>query len=282
MYWCEQKGIHVLAAISALVLGVMVFLSYLPTKAPSPGDEVSNPLPWVADLCLAYLGAYVFHALVVALPAKRKMQSRFITLMVPLATIGLAGRNLIRDLEYIAHCPPRRIDHEHVTKVLTALNDNPAVKELVAEHLSRARDAYSIILPYAADLPLELQELLQIESQDPIHKKFMKFTRQHEGVYVEYAPKFYRSENDEFDQGKRKTLAPYSRLFLSYYELTEEAYELIKPNLPENSSISYRGSWLGHTPHHTWRYYGMRKNLNVDYPPEATNKSLEDYDRRYL
>ncbi|KQQ96421.1 hypothetical protein ASF72_01830 [Arthrobacter sp. Leaf141] len=230
----ERIGIHLIAALSLATLIFTTAASYSPHEVPQPGARQADPEPWLYDLSLGLLAAYAFNFLVVVLPAKRKQESRFITLRTPLRIITNNGMDVIRDLERIARCPARRITEEHLKKVLTAINDNPHVKAHIAERLSQAESAYADIIPYAADLPLDLQECLQHENQNFLH---MAFSEHKEAGYSsrvsvdelrqisERSTHAFTSLN-EFAL-KRQHLGGWTASFLSYYKATESVRELV-------------------------------------------------------
>lgn len=221
--------------------------------------------------------------LVVVLPAKRRQVSRFITLRTPLRIIANNGMDIIRDLERIAKCPARRITEEHLKKVLTAINDNPHIKAHIAERLSQAESAYADIVPYAADLPLDLQECLQHENQDFLHMAFSEYKKPGYSSSVSVndlrqtsgQPTHAFTSRNEFTL-KRQHLAGWAASFLSYYKATENVRELVdkytlptrrermSKDRPRTSPIVY---WFGieaNDPDYPYR----------EYPPTATN---DDY-----
>ncbi|WP_426303150.1 hypothetical protein [Arthrobacter sp. R-11] len=106
------------------------------------------------------------------LPAKRKRESRLKTLQTPLTTIAFNGLDMVRELELIAKCPPRRITEEHLKVVLGQLDYNVDIRLHLTRRMKAARAAYDAITPYAADLPLDLQERLQNENQHLAHGTF--------------------------------------------------------------------------------------------------------------
>jgi len=267
-------------------LGVVIVttvLSYVPKEVQQPGSQQATELPLAYDLSLAIIGAYIFHYLVVVLPAKTRQESRFLTLRTPLRIIANSGMDMIRDLERIAKCPARRITEEHLAKVLTATNDNPHIKAHIAERLSHAKSAYADIVPYAADLPLDLQECLQHENQNFLHMAFKdnKQAGYSSSVTVNDLRQKSETPTHAFTSRtehtlKRQHLAGWTKAFMSYYATTEAVGELLdKYTLPthrermgkDRPRISPIRYWFGieaNEPDYPyWKY-----------PPAATN---DDY-----
>lgn len=279
-HWLEHKGIHCLFAISLLILGVLVFRSYSPTRVPVPGEEQVVPLPWVADLCMAYIGAYFFHYLVVALPGKRKQASRLLTLEMPLKAIANNGRDMIRHLERIASCPPRRITVEHLTKVLTAVNNNEHIKAHIAYWLAHSQAAYKELVPYAADLPLDLQECLQKESQNFLYMSFPRGDAEMPNNSVSIQDLRAVVPQNLLTGGKlvykRETLAGYARIFMDYYKATEAVrLALAKYEPPRNKQLEDDGT----KPGQLFFLYGIERERYWTYPDEATSELLPNQQR---
>jgi len=239
------------------------------------------------DLSLGLLAAYGFNFLVVVLPAQRKQKSRFVTLRTQLSTIANNGMDIIRDLEKIAECPPRRITEEHLIKVLMATNDNPAVKAHIAERLSHAKSAYAEIVPYAADLPLDLQEGLQHESQEFLHKQF---PGEPMGARPARSPiselrqiskgPVYSVQSDGSYVLKRQHLAGYASSFLSYYLATEDVRNLVEKYT--FSTRRQRMSQIRPTASPLMYLFGIELNdpnfPYWEYPPAASNDDFPKND----
>lgn len=170
--WLERIGIHLLAIAAFGLLIYTTIESHSPQPVPQPGSMHADPEPWLYDLSLGLLAAYAFNFLVVELPAKRKRESRLRTLQTPLTTIAFNGLDMIRELERIAKCPPRRITEKHLKLVLAQLDYNLDIRLHLMRRMRETRAAYDAIVPYAADLPLDLQERLQDENQHLAHRTF--------------------------------------------------------------------------------------------------------------
>lgn len=230
--WLERVGIHVIALASLATFICTTVASYTPEDVPPPGVQQVNPEPWLYDLSLGLLAAYVFNYVVVELPAKRRQASRLLALSTPLRVTACNGQDLIRDLERIAKCPANPITREHLAKVLAALNDNPHVNAHIAERLSQAEAAYADIIPYAADLPLDLQEALQHENQNFLHEYFHDHKRSRYITTVnvdllrEQGEPILRSDSE---QGgfRRKHFGGWEETFMAYYKQTEAVRELV-------------------------------------------------------
>lgn len=269
-----RSGINILALVAAVGMVVLVIQSHQPPDPLPVGEERANPLPWLPDLLMAYLGAWIFNLLVVELPAKRKTASRFLTLKMPLEAVAHNGMDMIRDLERIAGCPPRRITVEHLTKVLTAVNDNEHIRSTIAYRLKHSADAYKEISPYAADLPLELQESLQREAQNSLR---LWFSEDHGIRPQDSSLTDLRAivPQDLFSGGKfvykRVTLAGYARPFMDYYRATEAVrVELAKHQAKTRTPLEDDGT----KPGRILFFRGNPLERNWTYPPEATSELL--------
>lgn len=277
-HWLEDKGIHYIAGFFLVVLVITTAVSCNPQEVPQPGTQHVDPEPLLYDLSLGILAAYVFNHLVVVLPAKRKQASRLLTLSTPLRVVANNGQDLIRDLERIAKCPAMPITEEHLKKVLTALNDNAHVKAHIAERLSQAEAAYADIVPYAVDLPLDLQEALQRENQNFLHEVFQEHKR---ARYIhtvdvdllrEQGEQVARA-NTEPTTYRRQHFAGWEQLFFWYYKHSEAVRELV-----DKYSLTTRKARLENARPKAgpFRYrFGIEENDPAypykEYPPTATN-----------
>jgi hypothetical protein len=165
-------GIHVAFGISLIVVGWTYRLSLEAKPVAEPGTMQPTELPLAYDLALAIIGAYLFNLLVVVLPAQKKAQSRFLALSHPLRVIANNGMDLIRDLEYLAECPPRRISEEHLRKVLKAVNDNPAIKAHIAERLGQAEAHTLTSFPTPRTCPWNCRCASNVRIRTPCMKSF--------------------------------------------------------------------------------------------------------------
>ncbi|SLK12148.1 hypothetical protein [Arthrobacter sp. P2b] len=281
--WLERIGIHLIALASLATFIYTTVVSHFPQEVPQPGTQQADPEPWLYDLSLGLLAAYAFNYLVVELPAKKKQESRFITLRTPLRIIANNGMDIIRDLERLAKCPPHRITEEHLKKVLMASNDNPHIKAHIAERLSQAESAYADIIPYAADLPLDLQECLQHENQDFLHMAFAPYkkTGYSSSVSVDELRQTSGQPTRAYTGGteytlKRQHLAGWTGAFLTYYKATESVRELVdKYTMPTHRERMSKDRPRA-SPIMYW--FGMEENdpeyPYKEYPPTATN---DDY-----
>ncbi|TQJ35771.1 hypothetical protein [Arthrobacter sp. SLBN-122] len=278
-------GIHVAFGISLIVVGWVYWLSLVPKPVPEPGTmEVTELTLWY-DLCLAIIGAYFFNLLVVVLPAKRKEASRILFLKNHLSAIAHNGLDLIRELEQIAHCPAYRPTVEHLEKVCMALNNNAYVRNLIATRLANAKTAYRELIPFAADLPLPLQEKLQAESQNWIYTQFddtdiMPITKDFRGGSIQDLRSIERitflvpGKGPEY---RRDTLAIQASTIMDYYKATEAIKVLLDKYLPKNHErLDDEAVKPGRIMHlfllnvndPTWPY--------VTYPPEASTAFIDE------
>lgn len=275
--WLERIGIHIIALASLITLIYATAQSYIPKDVPVPGTQEADPEPWMYDLSLGLLAAYAFNYLVVVLPAKKKQASRLLALSTPLRIIACNGHDLVRDLERIAQCPAMPIAEQHLAKVFTALNDNPHVKAHIAERMHQAADAYADIVPYAADLPLDLQELLQRENQNFLHESFREHKR-HRYIHTVDVDLLREQGNPVARATKpvthrRAHFAGWEQSFIWYYEQTEAVRKAVdKYTLPTRKSrLANDRPKVG-----PFRYrFGIEENDPAypykDYPETATN-----------
>lgn len=281
----KHWGIHVLAGISLAVVIVTYRLSLDPEPAPESGTMQVTELPLWYDLSLAIIGAYVFNLLVVTLPAKRKEASRILFLKNHLSAIAHNGMDLIRELEEIAHCPAYRPSVEHLEKVCMAVNNNKYVRNLIATRLAHAKTAYRELIPFAADLPLPLQEKLQAESQNWIYSQFddtdiIPITKDFRGGSIQDLRSIERiiflvpGKGPEY---RRETLANQASTILDYYKATEAIKALLDKYLPkDHERLDDEAVKPGRIMHMfllnvndpTWPY--------VTYPPEATTDFIDE------
>lgn len=224
-HWLQHTGITVFFWAAVAILVILVICSYTQTSTvPTPGEQQTTPLPWLADLCMAYIGAYFFHYLVVVLPGRSKLESRLKTLQIPLTTIAFNGFDMIRELELIAKCPARGVSEEHLDKVLGQLEYSTAIRSHLSKRMEDSREAYRTIVPYAADLPLDLQEALQNESQSLAHDAFS--LEPSERIKWPYL-RILREK-----QGLSLPLTPLVPYVLRYYQDTEAVRLLLEKYLP--------------------------------------------------
>lgn len=224
-HWLQHQGITVIFWLAVAILSVLVVCSYIiPATVPDPGEQQTTPLPWAADLCMAYIGAYFFHYLVVELPAKRKRESRLKTLQTPLTAIAFNGLDMVRELERIAKCPHRRVTEKHLRKVLQRLKSNLYIRTHLTQRMERARAAYLAIVPYAADLPLDLQERLQEENQHLAHMAFNLPPEKRERWVSLVKLREFTLMDFPLD-----SWLPY---ILSYYETTEAVRRSLEKHMP--------------------------------------------------
>lgn len=282
-YWLQHKGITVIFRLAVAVLIVLVVCSYIiPTTVPTPGEQQTTPLPWAADLCMAYIGAYFFHYLVVVLPGRSKLESRLKTLEVPLTTIAFNGLDLVREMERIAKCPHRRITPKHLVLVLNEFDySNPHIKSQFAWRMKRCREAYQEIAPYTADLPLDLHELLQAERKHSVHELFPDSEDKFKNSLL--------SDLRTIDKawGPKKEDDFMVRFILSYYKTTEAVRESLAKHIPSvgttlaREKIRERGAWPWERPGRTSHYFGLFLNPKYpywDYPRPRRNYVEEEWD----
>ncbi len=278
-------GIHVAFGISFVVVCWTYGLSLVPKTVPEPGTMEATELALWYDLCLAIIGAYFFNLLVVVLPAKRKEASRILFLKNHLSAIAHNGLDLIRELEQIAHCPAYRPTVEHLEKVCMALNNNAYVRNFIATRLANAKTAYGELIPFAADLPLPLQEKIQAESQNWIYTQFddtdiIPITKDFRGGSVHDLRSIERiaflvpGKGQEY---RRDTLANQASTIMVYYKATEGIKVLLDKYLPKNHErLDDEGVKPGRIMHMfllnvqdpTWPY--------VTYPPEASTAFIDE------
>lgn len=282
-HWLEEAGftfgrehlaLNILAGIAIIGVAVTVFISNIPQPVPAAGEQEPDPLPWLFDLCIAYLSAFLFHLLVVAQPARRKEKSRFLTLAMPLEAIAYSGMDMVRDLERVASCPPRRVTEEHLTKVLRAINHNDDITAHIAFRLSLAASAYKEIVPYAADLPLDLQTALQRENRTSLTLWF-PLDKASADVHTSLQDLRTVVPQDLWTGGKwvhkRVTLAGYARVFMEYYKASEAvrtAMAKYQPQVPK--PLEHDGT----TPGRFAFFYGNEQASYWTYPPEALSELL--------
>lgn len=270
----EHLALNILAGLAIVGMVVTVFISNIPQPVPAAGEQQPDPLPWVFDLCIAYLSAFLFHLLVVAQPARRKEKSRILTLAMPLEAIAYSGMDMVRDLERIASCPPLRVTEEHLIKVLRAINHNGDITAHIAFRLSVAASAYKEIVPYAADLPLDLQAALQRKNRASLT---LWFPPDKVRVDVNTSLQDLRRvvPQDLWNGGKlvyqRVTLAGHARVFMEYYKASEAvrvALAKYQPQVPTPSEDD------GTTPGRFAFFYGNEHERYWTYPIEAHSELL--------
>jgi hypothetical protein len=272
-------GIHVAFGISLIVVGWTYWLSLEAKPVAEPGTMQPTELPLAYDLALAIIGAYLFNLLVVVLPAQKKAQSRFLALSHPLRVIANNGMDLIRDLEYLAECPPRRISEEHLRKVLKAVNDNPAIKAHIAERLGQAEAAYADIIPYAQDLPMDLQVCLQRENQNPMHEVFQQYRQPnyHETTTLNDLRRIGTRVLTVREAGepryRRSHLEGWVTTFIDYYLATEAVRDMVNKYTVRTRQQRLTNTTPKHGPYvYTFSTRFMEQGPEyVDYPPAATH-----------
>lgn len=242
LYLLKHWSIHILAGICLAVV-VWTFWDNLGAKpVPEPGTMHPTELPLLYDLCLAIIGAYVFNLLVVSLPAKRREASRLLFLKNHLSAIAHNGHDMVRELEELAKCPVYRPSVDHLEKVCMATNNNKHIRSLIASRLANAKRAYMEIIPFAADLPLPLQEKLQAESQNWLYTQFddndiIPRSEVFHGSSVEDLRSVERviflvpGKGTEY---RRVTLAKQANTIVDYYKATEAIKALMDKYLPKN------------------------------------------------
>lgn len=280
-HWLQHTGITVIFWVAVAILFVLVVCSYtITTTVPAPGEQQTTPLPWLADLCMAYIGAYFFHYLVVVLPGRSKLESRLQTLQTPLTTIAFNGLDMVRELERIAKCPHRRVTEEHLRTVLNRLQFNKYIRTHLSKRMDRTKAAYLAIVPYAADLPLDLQERIQDESQHLAHIAFSLEPEKR----VKYVHLSKLREYTLTDLPLEAWL-PY---ILRYYETTEAVRISLEKHMPStraNLAIE-RTREPGKKPtmrpgrsSNDFGLYGEPEYPYWTYPPSRGNTAKEDEDK---
>lgn len=266
-HWLERRGIHYIAGFFLVVLVSTSAISCSPQEVPQPGTQHVDPEPLLYDLSLGILAAYMFNHLVVVLPAKRREGSRLRSLYKPLMTITNNGVDLIRELERIGRCPHNRITEEHLTKVLAAVPNNLAVRHHILKRFIEAEQAYQDIVPYAADLPLDLQEILQRENQSLMHVAFISQL----GIQPSSPPSLY-----SLRKKSNLSLFPYVGMLLEYYRTTEAIRYTLHKHMPilrfqsAKAMNSIRRS-------QTFDLDRRREYPYMSYPePEATSEPVEE------
>lgn len=272
--WVSANMVNIWAVVAVLLVIITTTVSLVQTP-PSP--EEPQGLPWLYDLALAYIAGWIFHYLVVVIPEKRKERALLRALRGHLLLIAENGHDLIRDLERIAHCPARAITTDHITKVLTALNDTPAVRAFIASRFRITQEAYDSLIPYMSSLPLPLQVALQRENQRHIHNVFRD----------DYDPTAKHSLNQlskeskdvqtllEFPVtvpfAKREHFGDWTVVFEDYYKSTEA----VKVELPKHvlEGDDQPDSFIPATSKKRLLYQPGkdRQNEYFEYPPTATS-----------
>lgn len=149
---------HIVPILASAAL-VSVVVSW--TLDVSYGLRPIGTLPLVYDLSLAFLTAFFFQVLVVWLPERRRHNESVRLVGGNLLMMANNGRDLIRDLEFIARCPEREVTEEHLRLVLTACNNNEAMKRFLRARLSVGRSRYKRVEPFLFALPHEVAVAVQ-------------------------------------------------------------------------------------------------------------------------
>lgn len=280
--WFVDYGVNLTAAIA---LGLLIITTIVGSMANPPFTLEPTDRPFLYDLSLAILGAWIFQQLLISLPARRKLTQYFKVFRPQLFTIADNGRQLLRDFEFISRCPHRPPTPEHISAVLMATNVNPATKWLMDSKMAATWMAVEDLTSVAQYLSEDVQHAIQVLRQNPLVRNA------HSGQGWQIRLEEARAENlqpwdphiTDPNNEIRESWHSYARDFMEYYEATQViASEIRKSTTP----LKVTDRRWRNTPELTyplWESEAMETGCDTEgepypiteYPPTATSfKSL--------
>lgn len=209
---------------AALALILLIVTTIIGSMEPAPVTLEPKDRPFLYDLSLAILGAWIFQQLLISLPARRKLKQYFKVFRPQLFTIAESGRQLLRDFEFISRSPHRiPATEEHIVNVLTATNLNPATKKLLQSKMADTWNAIQDLSGATQYLSEDIQHAVQVLRQNPLVRNAespQDWSITLEEARVEdlhsWDPHLSTPNNSV-----RETMLAYTREFIEYYEATQ-------------------------------------------------------------
>lgn len=272
-------AVHVLVGIAFVLLVASTILSSVENP---PITLEPDTRPFVYDLSLAILGAWIFQLLLISLPTRHKLKRYFKVFRPQLFTIAESGRQLFRDFEFISRCPQQSPPTpEHIKAVLMATNLNPATKKLMDSKMAATWTALEDLTPVAQYLSEDIQHEIQALRQNPL----VRSARDVQGWQItldearaEVTQRWDPHMNHQ-DNYVRETWDSFASDFIEYYEATQIiANEIRKSRTPlKNTDRIWSNEQELTYP--LWEWDAKAKGNDpegerypyTDYPPTANN-----------
>ncbi|GAA3602110.1 hypothetical protein [Agrococcus terreus] len=234
--WLGSIFVPLLAVLSLLVVAGSVYLDI------RHGLRLPGEYPVLYDLAIAFLMGVFFQYLVVYLPQQRRTRQTIEAHRGRLRMVANTGPDLLRELEFVAQCPPRELTDEHLRRVLTATNENRQVQALVRDRLNIAHQQYRSLLPFLFSLPHDVVVALERVEQSQLNVFFRhRFDAQGDPVLQDrISPLRERREVLKTDEDgghyfERKTLVDFFELFQEFRDACAQLETAIQPHLDKPS-----------------------------------------------
>ncbi|TQJ35770.1 hypothetical protein [Arthrobacter sp. SLBN-122] len=208
---------------AALALILLIVTTIIGSMEPAPFTLEPKDRPFLYDLSLAILGAWIFQQLLISLPARRKLKQYFKVFRPQLFTIAESGGQLLRDFEFISRSPHQvPATEEHISKVLMATNINPATTTLLESKMADTWNAIEDLANVSQYLSEDIQHAVQVLRQNPLVRNAVSthdWTITLKEARVEERHP-WDPHLDKPEDYIRETWHSHQREFIEYYEAT--------------------------------------------------------------